>query len=301
MSKRYVYQLYVLYRLFYDLIEKFFETQNDSMSVSFNKWYFLLSNKIERTLKKMPIYANELRWSWHPFDALSEFDWEDSQSAWTRYKRHTCRQFLNKLTTRYAALGAKEYRWSKSDQKFLRDCSTFVHGDPLNNLLSLVATGWLRQHVGPAITSEPVPAGDAKRIPDADSTGENRDAGTKKAHVEAFSIPLGARWADVRIRLKDGESVSIRVGDRTGVYNYTQMGMCNPKTSRPTVQWQLLRTFAENHGLLTWKSPGADRKNPKRRERLSGDLRRFFGIKDDPFMLTHDKKGWQARFDISDD
>jgi hypothetical protein len=75
------------------------------------------------------------------------------------------------------------------------------------------------------------------------------------------------------------------------------MGMANRKNAKPTVQWLLLETFAEGHGVLDWSSRKADRKNQKRRENLADNLQRFFRINDDPFVV--ECNGWRACFDIS--
>jgi len=55
-----------------------------------------------------------------------------------------------------------------------------------------------------------------------------------------------------------------------------------------------LEFFAEGHGALDCSSRKADRRNKKRRYNLADNLRRFFRIDDDPFVI--EGKGWQARF-----
>ena len=58
---------------------------------------------------------------------------------------------------------------------------------------------------------------------------------------------------------------------------------------------------------MDWDSRQAHRRNQKRREILARNLREFFHIEDDPlskgdpFRLTDDGKGWQARFRICPD
>jgi hypothetical protein len=116
-----------------------------------------------------------------------------------------------------------------------------------------------------------------------------------------FPTPPDATWRDVSIRFKDGHTVSVKAKTAGGVFNYTQMGMANKKNGDPTVQWDLLKTFAEERGVLDWTSNKADRKNQKRRELLAANLRDFFRIEGDPFRLTDDGKGWQALFLISPD
>ena len=116
-----------------------------------------------------------------------------------------------------------------------------------------------------------------------------------------FPTPPDATWSDVSIRFVDNHTVSIRVKSETRKLHYAQMGMANKKNGNPTVQWDLLDNFAEERGLLDWNSRHADPRNQKRRENLARNLRSFFRIEGDPFHLTDDGKGWQARFRISPD
>ncbi len=114
-----------------------------------------------------------------------------------------------------------------------------------------------------------------------------------------FPTPTGAAWKDVEIRFRDGHTVSVRALGQEGVFNYTQMGMANRKNAEPTLQWRLLKSFAEARGTLTWGSPDAHRRNQKRRENLARDLRVFFRIDGDPIAATPDG-GWQVRFTLHD-
>ena len=116
-----------------------------------------------------------------------------------------------------------------------------------------------------------------------------------------FPTPPDATWRDVSIRFKDGHTVSVKVKTAGSVFNYTQMGMANKKNGNPTVQWELLKVFADERGVLDWSSNKAHRRNQKRRELLAANLRDFFRIEGDPFRLTDDGKGWQALFLISPD
>jgi hypothetical protein len=113
--------------------------------------------------------------------------------------------------------------------------------------------------------------------------------------------PKGAKWTDLSIKVIDGETVAIKVGDHARRYVYSEMGMIDGRTKKPTKQWELLQHFARNHGILTWQSSGADRKNQKRREVLSENLKAVFGIEGEPIVLTDDKKGWRTTFSINPD
>ena len=113
-----------------------------------------------------------------------------------------------------------------------------------------------------------------------------------------FPTPPDATWGDVSIRFADNHTVSIRVKSETRKLHYAQMGMANKRSSNPTVQWALLYSFAREHGELNWSSRHAHRRNQKRREILARNLQKFLRIEGDPFRLTDDGKGWQARFRI---
>ena len=132
----------------------------------------------------------------------------------------------------------------------------------------------------------------------------------RRAHLSAredngsmifFPTPPDATWRNVSIRFTDSHTVSVRVKSVSRKCHYAQMGMANKKNAKPTVQWDLLWDFAEERGVLDWSSHRAHRLKQKRREVLARNLRDFFRIEGDPFLLTEDGKGWQTRFRISPD
>jgi len=126
------------------------------------------------------------------------------------------------------------------------------------------------------------------------------EAGTKDGMV-FFPTPPEATWPDLEMRFKDGETVSLRILGERGVFNYTQMGMASKKNGAPTLQWKLLRAFADDHGVLTWASKDAGRRNQKRRELLAKDLQRFFRIDGDPIEYVDNEKGWKTRFSLQNE
>ncbi len=115
--------------------------------------------------------------------------------------------------------------------------------------------------------------------------------------VVFFPTPSGAEWAHVRIHFTDAHTVSATVGGVSRSLHYSQMGMHNSKSGRPTKQWELLYAFAKGDGRMDWDSPDADRKNQKRREVLAQNLRDFFRIEGDPFEV--EGNGWRAQFRLS--
>ena len=119
--------------------------------------------------------------------------------------------------------------------------------------------------------------------------------------MEFFPTPSNATWADLRIKFIDGHTVTVSISGESGTYVYSQLGMADSRSGKPTVRWELLRSFAKGQGLLTWKSADAKRENQKRCENLTKDLQRFFRIEGEPSEYLKVPKGWRTRFTIEPD
>ncbi len=116
-----------------------------------------------------------------------------------------------------------------------------------------------------------------------------------------FPTPTGSRWSDVEMRFCDSEKISVTIGDQRQLLTYSQLGLIDARSGKPSKQWELLQSFARVHGIMTWLSPDACRKNRKRRELLNKSLQQFFDIEGEPIELTDDKKGWQCVFQVQPD
>ena len=137
---------------------------------------------------------------------------------------------------------------------------------------------------------------------------ERSDQGRqRKPGATRFPTPPGSTWEHVIIRFRDGHTVSVRCRVVSNVYTYTEMGMADGRNKTPTIQWQLLRVFADGGGKIDWNSPGADRKRKKQVQLLARHLMDFFGIDEYPFkQIWKGKKsdsdwkciGWEAKFRI---
>jgi hypothetical protein len=116
-----------------------------------------------------------------------------------------------------------------------------------------------------------------------------------------FPTPSGSRWSDVEMRFSDTEKISVVIRDQRQVLTYSQLGLVDSRSGRPSKQWELLQSFARVRGTMTWLSPDACRKNRKRRELLNKSLQQFFDIEGEPIELTDDGKGWQCVFQVQPD
>lgn len=122
-----------------------------------------------------------------------------------------------------------------------------------------------------------------------------------QAAVGKFPTPPGCTWKDVEIRFQDSHTVTVIAGGQHERLMFSQMGLANAKNGLPNMQWELLCSLAQNHGRMTWDSPGARRENRKHREFLNKTLRAFLGIDGDPIKLTDDKKGYRCVFKLVPD
>jgi hypothetical protein len=119
--------------------------------------------------------------------------------------------------------------------------------------------------------------------------------------VAHYDTPESATWHDVSLRFLDTESLTVSVKGKRSVVTYVDLGLVDKRNGRPDVQWRLLQDFAASHGLMTWDSPGASRKNQKRKEYLAQQLKRFFAIENEPFELTENRQGWRCVFELTPD
>jgi hypothetical protein len=113
-----------------------------------------------------------------------------------------------------------------------------------------------------------------------------------------FPTPTGSRWCDLEMRFIDSEKINVNIRDQRQVLTYSQLGLVDSRSGKPSKQWELLKLFAREHGVMTWLSPGACRKNRKRRELLNKSLQQFFEIDGEPIELTDDRKGWRCVFKL---
>jgi len=113
-----------------------------------------------------------------------------------------------------------------------------------------------------------------------------------------FPTPPGTTWPQIKIQFRDGHTVTIWAGEKTGRYSYGEMGMLNRKNNKPTVQWRWLEGFANSHGEIDWKNKYSAVTLKKQKQELSKRLRAFFRIEDDPIEWIKGTKTYRCKFRI---
>lgn len=101
------------------------------------------------------------------------------------------------------------------------------------------------------------------------------------------------------MRFVNGHTLKITIGNLSERASFKEMGFADRRRDVPNMQWELLRQFSQNHGVIDWDTRTADPKHRKRKQDLSACLQTFFGIAGDPFVI--EGNGWKSRFRIDDD
>lgn len=114
---------------------------------------------------------------------------------------------------------------------------------------------------------------------------------------QAAPVVRGASsWEDVRISLHDGHTVLVRIGRGVQRLSYLDLGMANPRSREPSLQFSLLTALCKTGGVMSWKNEGASSTMKNRVSRLREDLRRAFGLGGDPFFPYEVGLGYRTRF-----
>jgi hypothetical protein len=118
-----------------------------------------------------------------------------------------------------------------------------------------------------------------------------------RAPTLRFPTPPGTRWQNVTIHFLTQHQVQVQVGRVAEVFDFLQLGMQDGRKNpvEPDSQWHLLVDFAENRGVVRWRSTAENRRRQKQKENLSKLPRAFFGLDEDPFEPLEDRRGWRAK------
>ncbi|WP_090875787.1 hypothetical protein [Bauldia litoralis] len=103
-----------------------------------------------------------------------------------------------------------------------------------------------------------------------------------------WRLPADAIWGELLFEFTAEEVVNVRFRGQTRRLEPEHLGMKDGRTSRPTHQWALLKTFGTLSGTITPKRTREHAKLVKHKQELSKSLRLHFGLRDDP--IRHDKR-----------
>ena len=144
--------------------------------------------------------------------------------------------------------------------------------------------------------NSPVPKPNTSDVDSQSKESTKSDDTVQNALKFGFAELDKCTWSDVAILFINSETVFVKIKEHSKRLVFSDFGMEQKNTRRPTVQWHLLYDFAREHGTLDWTSRRASQDNRKRREKLSAQLKDFFGIPGEPINKTADGKGWVTIF-----
>jgi hypothetical protein len=121
------------------------------------------------------------------------------------------------------------------------------------------------------------------------------DNGTKGL-LFPYKIPAGTRWADFIFIVDRKDALTVQVKQHKVTLSYTELGMEDGRTGRPSLQWALLKLFAEHAGEIPATSSDARDNYKKQKQLLSEKLQTYFAIDFDPFEPY--EGAYKAKFTI---
>jgi hypothetical protein len=127
------------------------------------------------------------------------------------------------------------------------------------------------------------------------------------APAARFPLPPGAGWIDVTIYYVDGATVGIAVpGSRPVHASAVELGMAKQNSRTPSKRFALLLHLCRHRGRTDWKRARSSDEEPvafdnftafrMQANPLRGDLRRLFGLTDDPFTSFGERKELAVAF-----
>jgi hypothetical protein len=172
---------------------------------------------------------------------------------------------------------------------------------PTGNFVDGLPGGWSRQSLG-----EILGADDSRRIVAREAAPALIDELKAKAmtpitflHDVIWRLPPDARWEEIVFEFIAADALNIRFRGETRRFDAQQLDMKRNRTGKPTSQWKLLQSFAENDGEISWSSPGANPTVKKQKQLLSDKLIKAFGIADDPISWDKRSNTYRTKFKIS--
>lgn len=116
----------------------------------------------------------------------------------------------------------------------------------------------------------------------------------------SVSMPAGAKWAEVTFVLISDEVLNVTCRGQTQRLEPDRVGMKDGRTGKPTEAWAFLQVLARVGGALGPLGRGVVEDQKKKKQALSRQLVRAFGISDDPVRWSKRDRTYQTAFVIRD-
>ncbi len=122
------------------------------------------------------------------------------------------------------------------------------------------------------------------------------------AHVGPIvALPPGARWGELTLVLISDEVLLLICRGQTLRLEPDRMGMKDGRTGKPTSAWIFLQVLARTNGVLGPLDRDVIEQHKKRKQALSRQLARAFGIGGDPIRWRKKDRAYETTFLIRDE
>jgi hypothetical protein len=111
-------------------------------------------------------------------------------------------------------------------------------------------------------------------------------------------LSAGTTWENFIIQFINDDEVSVQVIGKTERLDYKTMGFEDKRSGRPNSQWTLLLILAKHEGEISWKSPEANDKFKKWKERLASQMQSYFAIDYDPFYPYKTERSYKIKITL---
>lgn len=132
-----------------------------------------------------------------------------------------------------------------------------------------------------------------------------RDALARRLHsVEAqraWQLPPDATWGELTFALISDEVLNVSFRGQTRRLEPDQVGMKDGRSGKPTEAWAFLQVLARVGGTLGPLSADAVATHKKKKQALSGRLKRSFAIPGDPIRWDPRQRVYRTAFVIRDE
>ncbi|MCX8004058.1 MAG: hypothetical protein N2688_03730 [Burkholderiaceae bacterium] len=117
----------------------------------------------------------------------------------------------------------------------------------------------------------------------------------------SVSLPAGAQWAELTFVLVSDEVLNVTCRGHTQRLEPDRVGMKDGRTGKPTEAWAFLQVLARVGGILGPLGRDVVEEQKKKKQALSRQLVRAFGISDDPIRWSKRDRTYQTAFVLRDE